>query len=572
MNGLARRRTLLVGLCLCIAGCAAQKIPLEPFASDAANEAPPAIVTDNLQLSVDHGPPPSSPYAKTGAPAPTEPTHNRAATPAAFASASSRPDTARPETSRPATPPPIGDAASFAKVEAELQALGTIDAATQARFMEDLRNTEPALRPTLLQTFKAGIAFRQRASAGPTTDSPHNGSPEKIAAQSPATNVAPATNAPAANSAPANSAPANSTTLPTIPPEILAKLRTNDQPNPFSNLPLDALGGGGLAPRSGNSPGLALPTQTILQAAMAEAQRMEEQQSRQPPPQTVKVAMHLERDAEEPAAKSDVVKQTSATTDTTAAKESGTQSEASLSGVPGPWRESLQAAITGLEAETREAPHNSSEVSRHAWLRMLYLAAGRREEALKPIPGIAVAEQDFWSEQIYGLATYLDTEKLTDPAKRSAEARSHLAKAEKRLSEASTLSVKALNFCTEVSSYGVYEKFKDYRFKAGQPVILYCEVENFRSEESAKGFHTALRSSYQILDPQGRRVAEHDLALTEEFCQNERRDYFIRYFVSVPERIYDGKYTLQLTIVDTLSQKIGQSTIDFTVGEEKKMP
>ena len=58
---------------------------------------------------------------------------------------------------------------------------------------------------------------------------------------------------------------------------------------------------------------------------------------------------------------------------------------------------------------------------------------------------------------------------------------------------------------------------------------------------------------------------ENDLALTEEYCQNLRRDYFLRYFLSVPERIYAGKYTLQLTIVDTLSQKIGQSSIEFTV-------
>jgi hypothetical protein len=115
----------------------------------------------------------------------------------------------------------------------------------------------------------------------------------------------------------------------------------------------------------------------------------------------------------------------------------------------------------------------------------------------------------------------------------------------------------------------VYQKFGESTFKANQPLILYAEVDNFKSEETSKGFHTALRSSYQIIDAQGRRVAENDLALTEEHCRNRRRDYFIRYFLSVPERIYEGKYTLQLTIVDTLSQKIGQASIDFTVGEAK---
>lgn len=563
MNGPARRRILLVGLCICIAGCAAQKIPLEPFASDSANEAPPAKVSDDLKLSIDHGPPPSSPYAKGSSYASNTVTESRAATPAQFTSGHSRVETPRSETPRPAAVPKVGDAAALASVMAELEALGPIDPAIQARLVDDLRQTDPSLWPTLLQTFKAGIAFKQRAAAAPKTA-------ERPPLERNAVERSPNERGADEDQPPKFAASPAATSTPLIPPSVLAQLRTADEPAPFSNLPLDALGGGGMTPRNGASPGLALPTQTILQAAMAEAQRKDEEQSRTLPPagksaSKVSVSMQLERDPEETITKTSAI-----SVDTVCKTDSATKPDATGVAAAAPWRESLQLVITGLESETREPPHSAAEVSRHAWLRMLYLAAGRREDALKPIPGIAAAEQDFWSEQIYGLATYLDTEKLTDPARRSAEARSHLAKAEKRLSDASTLAVKALNFCTEVSSYGVYEKFKEYRFKAGQPLILYCEVENFRSEESAKGFHTALRSSYQILDPQGRRVAEHDLAVTEEFCQNERRDYFIRYFVSVPERIYDGKYTLQLTIVDTLSQKIGQSTIDFHIGEEKK--
>ena len=34
--------------------------------------------------------------------------------------------------------------------------------------------------------------------------------------------------------------------------------------------------------------------------------------------------------------------------------------------------------------------------------------------------------------------------------------------------------------------------------------------------------------------------------------------------------IYDGRYTLELTIEDTLGRKIGQSTIEFTVHGKAK--
>ena len=128
--------------------------------------------------------------------------------------------------------------------------------------------------------------------------------------------------------------------------------------------------------------------------------------------------------------------------------------------------------------------------------------------------------------------------------------------------------VSNVTFCTEVSSYGVYTKATSGEFKPGQEVLLYAEVDNFHSAESREGFHTALQSSYKIFDSQGKQVAERDFPITEEHCQNRRRDFFIRYFLTMPDRVYDGKHTLQLTIEDTLGKKIGQSSIDFTIAEK----
>jgi hypothetical protein len=199
---------------------------------------------------------------------------------------------------------------------------------------------------------------------------------------------------------------------------------------------------------------------------------------------------------------------------------------------------------------------------------MLYLAAGRRNDALRAMPGLSGGEQDFWADEVFGLATYLDSDRTSDAGRRATEATLHLNKAASRLAELGSLAVRNLAFCTEVNSFGTYTAFPQNEFKPGQHVLLYAEVENFKSEESPKGFHTAMRSSYHIFDNQGRKVADQELPLTEEHCQNRRRDYFIRYFLSIPARAYDGKYNLQLTIEDTLGRKIGQSSIDFTVKEK----
>ena len=127
------------------------------------------------------------------------------------------------------------------------------------------------------------------------------------------------------------------------------------------------------------------------------------------------------------------------------------------------------------------------------------------------------------------------------------------------------LKVHNLAFCTEIHSYGFYKPFATQEFRPGQVVQLYAEVENFTNEECSRGFRTALHSTYRIRDSQGRNVKEHDLGLSEEFCRNARRDYFIRYCFHMPASMDPGRYTLWLTIEDMPGQKFGQASIEFAV-------
>lgn len=228
----------------------------------------------------------------------------------------------------------------------------------------------------------------------------------------------------------------------------------------------------------------------------------------------------------------------------------------------------LQELIHSLEAATQEAPRTTADITRHAHLRMLYLLANRREDALRPIAGIPAAEQDFWTREMYALDCYLDATAEPSLDRRATEAAVHLEDARRRLAELGSLVVKNLAFCVEVNSYGVYTEFEKTEFEPAQEFVLYAELENFKSESTPDGYRTALRSSYQIFDAQGHRVAQRELSINDETCRNPRRDFFIPYLLTMPERIYPGQYTLQLTIVDSLTQKIGQASIDFTIKEQ----
>ena len=116
-----------------------------------------------------------------------------------------------------------------------------------------------------------------------------------------------------------------------------------------------------------------------------------------------------------------------------------------------------------------------------------------------------------------------------------------------------------------MTSFGVFKKFPKYEFKAGDEALLYCEIENLKSESTDKGYRTSVKARYEILDSRGERVAEQEFPASDDYCARPRRDFFIPYFVSVPKRIGEGSYTLKLTVEDTQTQKTGQGSIQFSV-------
>ncbi len=400
--------------------------------------------------------------------------------------------------------------AAMSAVLAQLKEIGAIDQATQDRLIDDLQKTDPALWPQMLDVFRASLAYRQKYGEQPSAD-------RAVAATAP----------------------------------------SRDRSLPPADIAAEAAVASDRGVRSAAQPSSVKP-------ASAEANKHGD------PVQPISTEAPLPQ-TDTPSANSSVGRPTASQSASVLAETSKPEPERAAAPAEPQrldWRQHLQAAIQGLESETADPPATTAAIGRHAGLRLLYLVDGRRDAALKPITGIPPTQQDFWSKELFALTTYLDADRNADESRRAAAASVPLREAAAKLGELATLSVRNLAFCTEVHSYGVFKKFPKYEFQAGQEVLLYAEVENFKTVASEKGFHTALKSSYEILDNKGARVDQKEFEITAEDCQNARRDYFIRYFVWMPKRIYGGNYTLQLTIEDTHSQKIGQSSIDFTVHEK----
>ncbi len=232
------------------------------------------------------------------------------------------------------------------------------------------------------------------------------------------------------------------------------------------------------------------------------------------------------------------------------------------------WEQLVDSAIEKLEERRERRLDSDLREEDEARLRMLYLIADRRDDAVRHIASLEPEMQEFWSKQFFGLATLLNSDLISDRSNRLIESKRNLDEALRRLGESAPLFVRNLAFITGVNSYGVYTPFDDSEFRPGEEVMLYAEVENYRCKETARGYHTALRSTFEIFDGDRRKVAEHEFSTNEEYCKNARRDFFTICQFFIPKKLDPGKYVLRLTVADLNGDKSGESSITFHIRDE----
>jgi hypothetical protein len=254
------------------------------------------------------------------------------------------------------------------------------------------------------------------------------------------------------------------------------------------------------------------------------------------------------------------------TENTSSAQESPPVDPAEEEVRSGEWESQVRRAIDDLERELARVKHDEAEAARlNARLRLLYVIANRREQAVTPIEGLSEDEREFWKQQLYGLAVTLDAEGMHTPNRRATLALRYYDTAQHHLANMSSLDVRGLAFCSRVESYGRYEEFKSSDLQPGQEVLLYVEVDHFAAEAKGDQYETELQGEYEILDQQGVRVANVVLPLDKQLCNQRRRDYFIAYRLFIPKDLTAGRYSLRLTIEDVKGKKSSQSSIDFRV-------
>lgn len=236
------------------------------------------------------------------------------------------------------------------------------------------------------------------------------------------------------------------------------------------------------------------------------------------------------------------------------------------------WNDDLQRLITSAAADVAQTGPGTTDlekqiyIEKHVYLRMLFLMAGQQVRAMEPIPGIDPADQEFWQQVFWGISSYFDSAAIPDPLDRATQTTLQLRGALTRLQEKARLELRNVNFCHKIASFGNYERFQRDEFSPGQPVLIYAEVSNFKSEQSADGpFRTLLKSTIEIYNTRGELIQSMPFPTTEDLCQNQRRDYFHSYEFTIPQKVAIGPHVMKLTVEDQISRKIATYSLNFSV-------
>jgi hypothetical protein len=231
------------------------------------------------------------------------------------------------------------------------------------------------------------------------------------------------------------------------------------------------------------------------------------------------------------------------------------------------WHQPLAHAIEMLEKQMHDQPSSDQNLRMHQelTLRLLYVSMRKLDDALRPIDGLPDHEQEYYRHQMQALYEASNPDAMPVRSRHLSLVMNSQREATNHLAAASNLEVRSVAFCTEVERYGVLTKFPKYQFTPDQEVLLYCELENVAAEQVRDGFETQLQGSYEIVDSQGRVIAEQILPMEPDICQNHRRDYFIVYKIYMPQQISPGAYKLRLTVEDMKARKFGQSSLDLQI-------
>lgn len=123
------------------------------------------------------------------------------------------------------------------------------------------------------------------------------------------------------------------------------------------------------------------------------------------------------------------------------------------------------------------------------------------------------------------------------------------------------LAVRTACFASAVRAWGDLDRFAADRFRPGEEVIVYLELDELTAGSSPAGHTTCVDTVLRLVDGDGATLHTWRFEPLAETCGTRRRDYFARYVVRFPETVPPGSCRVEATVTDTLAGATAVATL-----------
>ncbi|HKQ49262.1 MAG TPA: hypothetical protein VJZ71_14415 [Phycisphaerae bacterium] len=219
-----------------------------------------------------------------------------------------------------------------------------------------------------------------------------------------------------------------------------------------------------------------------------------------------------------------------------------------------------------VRAQEAIAAANPDNVEEQFKLRMLYLVEGQDQKALAPSPGLDAETQEIMFGQLRAVQA-AGMPNSPDPAIWANRQLEALEKLRGLLRSKADLLVPKVELCRAIDGFGRYEPFDPLEFKAGgkNRVLLYIEVDNFKSETTASGMYRTLLSVREsLMNKNGEELWSAKDDNIEDLARGKRRDFYLTIGpLAIPKSLAPGEYVFKVEVEDVLGGKINSNVVRF---------
>jgi hypothetical protein len=128
------------------------------------------------------------------------------------------------------------------------------------------------------------------------------------------------------------------------------------------------------------------------------------------------------------------------------------------------------------------------------------------------------------------------------------------------------LEITELRLCRKVINFGVFEPMDLTAVKAGQRLLVYCELTGLDYEPRGQLFISRLASHIELRNGSDESIVwEQSPEVGEDTCRRPRRDYYVNYRIELPSTLEPGPYRLRLIQTDLIADRTTSKDVPIAI-------